>query len=363
MRMENRMITSYAEERLSQNTTTLSWPSPTLSHIKRLTDECGIIQHAKFRCPDYATGYCTDDNSRALIAVTRYSRWENDEDAQELMVRYLAFLRFAQHSDGRMRNFVSYSRTYLDDTGSQDCLGQTIWALGEASICAHEYIAGPAAEMFRLAVPHVTTDFSPHSLAYSLLGIYAYGQNPDSRKYARLAAQPLVDKLKEHYNRERTDGWEWFMPILTYANARLPQAILYSALLFGDEELMAIGLRTLDFLRHETIHGGLFSPIGCHGWYRRGKARAEFDQQPIDSGAMVEACLAAYRITHDSCYRNDAICTMSWFYGNNAHGLSLYDAESGGCHDGLNPNGVNENQGAESTIVHLMAQLAVHAIR
>jgi hypothetical protein len=293
------------------------------------------------------------------LAVTRYCRWSNDTDAEELMVRYLAFLRFTQNSDGRMRNFVSYARAYLDEIGSQDCLGQTVWALGEATTCIHNYIASPADEMFRLALPHVTADFSPHSLAYALLGLYAYGQNSDHREYTQISARPLADALKEHYHRERANGWEWFLPILTYANARLPQSMLCSALLLGDETLLAIGLRTLNFLRHETICDGVLSPIGCHGWYPRGKPRAEFDQQPIDAGAMVEACLTGYHVTHDPGYWDDAMCAMSWFYGNNAHGLWVYDPESGGCHDGLHSTGVNENQGAESTIVHLLAQLAV----
>ena len=355
------MITSYPGAKQSPSAEHPPWPTPTLRHLMRLTDGCGIIQHAKFRCPDYANGYCTDDNSRALIAVTRYTRWTDDADAQELLVRYLSFLRFNQHSDGRMRNFVSYARTHLDDVGSFDCYGQTIWALGEASTCADEHIAHPASEMFRQTLPHVTSEFPPHSLAYSLLGLYAYGQNPDSRAYAQFSAQPLADALKEHYHRTRSNEWEWFLPILTYANARMPQALLCSALLLEDESLLLAGLRTLDFLRQQTICDGVFSPIGCHGWYPQGKTSAKFDQQPIDSGAMVEACLTAYNITNKPAYWDDAMLAMSWFYGNNAHGLSLYDPESGGCHDGLHANGVNENQGAESTIVHLMAQLAAHS--
>lgn len=104
---------------------------------------------------------------------------------------------------------------------------------------------------------------------------------------------------------------------------------------------------------------GIFSPVGCHGWYRRGETRAVFDQQPIDAGAMVEACLTAYQITQLPAYEEDAITAMGWFYGRNVHGLSLYDAQSGGCHDGLQCDGVNANQGAESTIVHLLAQMAL----
>jgi hypothetical protein len=148
-----------------------------------------------------------------------------------------------------MRNFVSYARTFLDEIGSYDSLGQTVWALGEASVCSVSHIAIPAAEMFRLALPHVTTDFPVHSLAYTLLGLYAYGQDSDSRKYAQIAARPLADALREHYLRERADRWEWFLPILTYANARLPQAMLCSGILLDDETLLSTGLHALDFLR------------------------------------------------------------------------------------------------------------------
>lgn len=335
----------------------LPWPSPTLRHLQRLSDGCGIIQHARFCCPDYSTGYCTDDNSRALIAVTRYNRWQQHDDADELMVRYLAFLHFTQHADGCMRNFVSYARTYLDSCGSQDCQGQTLWALGEASTSPRDAIAHLAAEMFRRVLPHVTTDFPVHSLAYALLGICAHAQY--DADYAQCAARPLAAALQEHYLRSRAPGWEWFLPILTYANARLPQALLCAGQLLEDDTLVKTGLRTLDFLRQETLCDGIFSPVGCYGWYPRGQTRATFDQQPIDAGAMVEACLTAYQITQQTAYEADALTAMEWFYGRNVHRLSLFDAQSGGCHDGLQYDGVNANQGAESTIVHLLAQLAL----
>lgn len=277
------------------------------------------------------------------------------------MEHYLAFLHYTQRADGRMRNFVSFARTFLDECGSQDCQGQALWAFGEASVYPKDTVAHLAAEMFRALLPHITVDLAPHSLAYALLGITAHAQY--DRKYAQCAARPLADALHEHYLRARAHGWEWFLTILTYANARLPQALLLAGELLDDQALRETGLRTLDFLRRETFRDDRFSPVGCHGWYPRGKARAEFDQQPIDAGAMVEACLTAHRMTQHATYEDDALAAMEWFYGRNVHGLSLFDAESGGCHDGLQRDGVNANQGAESTIVHLLAQLAMCAHR
>jgi hypothetical protein len=335
----------------------LSWPRPTLRHLQRQTDQCGIIQHAKFCCADYASGYCVDDNSRALIAMARYNRWNGHGEADELMMRYLAFLHFTQRADGAMRNFVSYARTFLDACGSMDCQGQTLWALGEASAYPKDTISLLSAEMFRRVLPHITTNFPPHALAYALLGLCAHAQYDE--RYAQRAARPLAAALLEHYRHERVPGWEWFLPIITYANARLPQALLCAGKLLADDSLLEIGLRTLDFLRQETYRDGIFSPVGSFGWYQRGEERAVFDQQPIDADAMVEACLTAYQITRQSAYEEDAFTAMDWFYGRNVHGLSLYDAQSHGCHDGLQCDGVNANEGAESTIVHLLAQLAV----
>ena len=349
------MTTPEASRQFSING--LLWPRPTLRHLQRLTDDCGIIQHARFCCPDYSTGYCTDDNSRALIAVTRFNRWSRHDDADALMLRYLAFLHFAQFEDGAMRNFVSYARAFLDTGGSQDCQGQTIWALGEASAYPQDSVAPLAAEMFRGVLPHITTDSPPHSLAYALLGIYAHAQY--DQQLARGAARPLAAALQAHYRQSRQPGWEWFLSTLTYANARLPQALLCAGQLLDDASLVETGLRTLDFLRQESWCDDYFSPVGCFGWYPYGETRASFDQQPIDAGAMVEACLTAFQVTQQPAYQQDAITAMEWFYGRNIHGVSLYDAQSGGCHDGLQSDGVNKNQGAESTIVYLMAQLAL----
>ncbi len=350
-------VSTTFEARHTCSTNGLPWPLPTLRHLQRLTDDCGIIQHARFWCPDYSTGYCTDDNSRALIAVTRYARWSHDDDAQVLMLRYLAFLHFTQQTDGSMRNFVSYARTFVETIGSQDCQGQSLWAFGEASASPLEAVAHLAAEMFRRVLPHITPDFPPHALAYALLGVCAHAHYDPM--YARDAARPLAAALQAHYTRARTADWEWFLPILTYANARLPQALLGAGQLLEDATLLEMGVRTLDFLRRETFNTHYFSPVGSFGWYRHGETRATFDQQPIDAGAMVEACLTAYRLTHQPAYEVDACTAMGWFYGRNVHGLSLYDPQSGGCHDGLQCEGVNENQGAESTIVHLLAQLAI----
>lgn len=338
-----------------------SWPLPTLKHLCRLTDDCGVIQHAKFWFPDYGTGYCVDDNSRALIVAWQHHQLFGDEVSHELMVRYLAFIFYVQRRDGKIRNFIDYSRNFLEDEGSPDSLGRTLWALGHVATLDEEYLAVPAREIFHRALPHITAASPPHALAYTILGLAAYGEGETLREEARALVRPLAAPLFERYQHTRSTEWDWFLPVLTYGNARLPQALLRAGQLLDSDALIDAGLRSLDFLNGVSFRDGYLAPIGCHGWYPRNGKCALFDQQPIDAGAMVEANLVAHRITRQARYQQDAVRAMHWFYGGNVLQVPLYNPASGGCHDGLHADGVNANQGAESTLAYLMAHLHLYA--
>lgn len=338
------------------------WPFPTLQHVRRLTDDCGIIQHAKFWLPDYATGYCVDDNSRALIVTYLYYQLFHEEDVQELAIRYLAFLFYMQQPDGGMRNFIDYSRAFLDHTGSPDSLGRTIWGLGYASTFEEYHLAIPAREMFHHALQHVTPHSPPHTQAYSLLGLCAYGELPILREDACKILRPRAEIFLQEFHANSTQDWPWFMPVLTYANARLPHALLHAGQLLQNNALLDAGVTALNHLNDVCFQYEYLSLVGCNGWYPRGGDCAEFDQQPIDAGAMVEANLVAYDITKQQQYFDFAIRAMDWFYGNNIVKTPLYDARSGGCHDGINVAGINANEGAESTLVYLMAQLQLYRV-
>jgi uncharacterized protein YyaL (SSP411 family) len=339
------------------------WPTPTLKQLRRLTDDCGVIQHAKFWFPDYATGYCADDNSRALMVAQRYYRLFHDDAAHELMVRYLAFLFYVQRRDGKIRNFIDYSRAFMEEEGSPDSLGRTVWALGGVSTMEEDYLSVPAQEMFHRAIAHITPASVPHALAYALLGLSAYAGRPAFLEEARQMARPLAAALLTRYHSTRSEEWDWFLPVLTYANGRLPQALLRAGTLLEHEELLAAGLQSLQFLNRVSYVDEYLSVIGCHGWYPRGGRRAVFDQQPIDAGAMVDVNLDAFRLTGEVMYEQYAVTAMEWFYGRNVLQIPLYNCASGGCHDGLSAAGVNANQGAESTLAYLMAQLALYAHR
>ena len=333
------------------------WPRPTLRHVCRMTDDCGILQHAKFWFPDYASGYCTDDNSRALIVARRHFSLFGDAASHALMIRYLAFLYYAKRPDGKMRNFVDYTRVFLEEEGSPDSLGRTLWALGHLSTIEEAALSSPAREMFHQLLPHIDAELPPHTLSYTILGLCAYGEHAARHEEAQRLVRPIARALLAQYTEWRTPDWDWFMPELTYDNARLPQALLSAGHILGHQEYIEAGLSALRFLNEVCFRNGKLYVIGCHGWYPRGGTPALFDQQPIDAGATVESNLAAYRITGLDEYLQFAVRAMNWFFGVNIHGQALYNPTSGGCHDGLHREGVNENQGAESVLAYLLAQL------
>jgi len=339
-----------------------SWPSPTLKHLCRLTDDCGVIQHAKFWFPDYASGYCVDDNSRALIVACHHYQLFGDSVSHELIVRYLAFIFYVQRRDGKVRNFIDYTRAFLEEVGSPDSHGRTIWALGHLATIEEDYLSVPAREMFHRALPHIMRNSPPHSQAYTILGLCAYGQRNGLREEAQRLVRPLTAALYERYLEDRTEEWDWFLPVLTYANARLPEALLRAGQLLDSQELIAAGLQSLNFLNRIVYRYGYLTPIGCHGWYPRDGACALFDQQPIDTGGMVEVNLTAYQITGDHAYFDYAVTAMDWFHGRNIRNVPMYNVNSGGCQDGLNADGINSNQGAESTLAYLMAQLHLYEV-
>jgi hypothetical protein len=319
-----------------------------------------VLQHAKFWFPDYSAGYCVDDNSRALIVARNHYGLFGDEVSHELMVRYLAFIFYVQRRDGKVRNFIDYTRNFLEDEGSPDSLGRTLWGLGHITTVEEEYLSIPAREMFHRALPHLSPNLATHALAYGILGLHAYSEYPERHGEARDLVRPIAATLLERYLDARSDDWEWFMPILTYATARLPQALLQAGQLLDSMELIDAGLQSMQFLNNILFRESLLMPVGCHGWYPRDGECAVFDQQPIDAGGAVEANLSAYRITRDARYLDYAGVAMDWFYGLNTHRKPLYNPISGGCHDGLIADGINGNQGAESTLAYLMAQLQLY---
>jgi hypothetical protein len=340
----------------------MALPPLNLAHLRRLTDSTGILQHARFSVPRYEEGYCIDDNARALLLTTLLERSGPDPGLDPLASRYLAFVNHAFNPQcGRFRNFMGYSRTWLEPQGSEDSHGRAIWALGVTAGQGREPGRRALAEhLFHAALPAAMALANPRPWAFALLGMEAYlAAFPGDARVEPLAAD-LAGRLHRLYSSASGADWPWFEDRLTYCNARLPQALLLAGARTRRQDWVADGLEALLWLaRIQTGPGGCFAPIGCHGFFVRGRARAGFDQQPVEACAMVAACLDAEAVSGDPRWRQWRELAFQWFLGRNQLNLPLYDPHSGGCRDGLHAHAANQNLGAESTLSFLLALAAM----
>jgi glycosyltransferase involved in cell wall biosynthesis len=330
-----------------------------LAHLKRLTDDTGLIQHAKYIVPDRHTGYCLDDNSRALMLCAWAFSLLRDEDAKELISTYFSFTHFMQNPDGRFRNFLDYQRHFLDETGSDDACGRALWALGYIIWRPpRDAYRSLAYECFQKALPHVR-GLNLRGKALAMLGLTAYLRCYQGDESVAALLRECADYLLALYKEVAADDWRWFEDIICYDNGIMPMALFQTYSILRDEKYLLAARETLGFLEKTITPNGRLSIVGSRGWYRRGGPRAQYDQQPIDATAMVLAYQSAYRVTQEKEYLKKMRLAFSWFLGENDMGMSLYDHETKGCADGLLPEGVSLNQGGESTVSFLMALLAM----
>jgi len=343
-------------------------PELNIRHLLTMTDDTGMLQHAIYSVPNTREGYTTDDNARALIVSTQLDEtrgYDYKSQHPNLSRRYLAFLWLAFHSDtGRFRNFLSYERTWLEDTGSEDSHGRALWALGSVlGRSQNAGLRGAAGRLFEAAVPATLTFTSPRSWAFSILGMQAYLDWFPGDRAIQGARNTLADRLLDVYDRSRSSTWHWFEKSLSYSNARLPQALILAGWRSNNQRMIEAGMEALSWLAAAQHHGDneVFVPIGSSGFYGEGAEKARFDQQPIEACATIGACLEVFRLTRDSKWLDESQRVFSWFLGKNDLQVPLYDKTTGGCRDGLHPDRVNENQGAESTLSFLMALLDMQA--
>ncbi len=336
-------------------------PKWRLEHLVRMTDSTGILQHAKFTLPNFSEGYCTDDNARALLFAMHLEDLGLDTaDTNRATTRYAAFLDAAfDRQLLRCRNFLSFDRRWIheDGLGSDDCLGRTLQALGACiGRSKQRGLQAWAMQMFHQLLPNSVELTSPRAWASTLLGINEYLRRLSGDRLVGQVQTTLTKKIIDLYERTATDDWPWFEEGLSYDNALLPHALILGARWNVDSRSEEIGLRSLRWLvSTQHAHRGHFRPIGSNGFYRRGGDRADFDQQPIEAYATVAACIEAFRFTEDATWQAEARLAFEWFLGRNDLGLEVYDPGTGGCHDGLHADRVNENQGAESTLAFLLS--------
>ena len=336
-------------------------PPLKLDHLRRMTDDTGMLQHAIFTVPNYCEGYTIDDNARALMVSTLLEELGTEETA-DLTSRYFAFVWYAFNTETRrFRNFMSYQRNWLEKNGSEDSHGRTLWALGtvlgRSNTPALQSMAG---WVFEKALPAILKTTSPRAWAFALIGIDEYLHRFAGDRRVTQTREELAGRLLRLYQKNRAEEWHWYEESLTYCNAALPHALLMCGHGMPNNSMTDAALESLKWLanlQRADTSGGHFVPIGSNGFYRRGGERARFDQQPVEAQAMISACLAAHRVTGDKNWHKEARRAFDWFLGRNDLNLPIYDPTTGGCRDGLHPDRPNENQGAESSLAFLQAVL------
>jgi hypothetical protein len=345
-------------------------PALNTAHLLNMTDDTGMLQHAIFSLPNTREGYTTDDNARALIVsniLNEAATYDSRGQYSKLTHRYLAFLWLAFRSDiGRFRNFLGYDRRWLEEVGSEDSHGRALWALGSVlGLSQDAGLRGAAGILFEAAVPASLTFSSPRAWAFSILGMQAYLDWFPGDRAIQGTRNLLANRLLDMYERGRTETWHWFEKSLAYSNARLSQALILAGWRGENQKMVAIGIESLEWLVAAQHRGDqeIFVPIGSCGFFKEGEEKARFDQQPVEACATVSACLQVYRLTHESRWIEEAQRVFRWFLGKNDLQVPLYDDATGGCRDGLHPDRVNENQGAESTLSFLMALLEMQGAR
>jgi len=341
-------------------------PEINLSHLKTITDDTAVLQHAIYHVPNLHYGYCTDDNARALIALSLYYSLRKDKTVLPILKKYLAFLHYAFNPEtNRFRNFLSYDRRWLDDgTSSEDPHARAIWALGIAVKDApNNGIRNMAMRLFHDGLPALQEFHSPRSRAFAVVGLDAYLNKYGGDSEVRRLRTHLAGKLFDLFKKNSGADWPWCEDILTYANAKIPQAMVLAGQWIPDPEMFETGTRALEWLlKIQTADDGHLSIIGNAGWYPREGEKANFDQQPIEAMSLIDACCDVYIATGDQRWFQEAQRCLGWFLGRNDLNVPLYDFETGGCCDGLQPDGVNENQGAESTISCLISFLKMYEV-
>jgi glycosyltransferase involved in cell wall biosynthesis len=341
-------------------------PEIRIGHFLSLCDSTGMLQHAVHSVPDRSHGYCVDDNARAMLFSSSLANFGETQLPKSATARFAAFIQHAWNPDTRrFRNFMSYDRRWLEQQGSEDSHGRTLWALAECAIKDFDPSRRRwAAALFKTALPVVEQFSSPRAWAFSLLGLDAYCTLAVGDILASRLRRLLADRLMSLVAAVETKDWLWFEDLLAYDNARLPQALIQTGLTTQTPSYVEVGLRSLRWLNAlQTTSSGYFRPVGTKSFGRLRQKPEAFDQQPVEASATISACLAASRADDSAEWPIEAMRAFEWFLGENDLQTALIDPETGSCSDGLHPDRSNENKGAESVLSYLLSLVEIRQLR
>lgn len=329
--------------------------------LLRICDDTGIIQHSIHNVPDRAHGYCVDDNARALMLMNRLGE-SAEPHRSRLTTTFAAFVQSAWNADtAEFRNFMSYSRNWLEDKGSEDSCGRTIWALGATALEGRTPALRHWARGLFNHTAHSASGFgSPRAMAFAVLGAEYLLRSDPGHELAQTILRDGAATLHSLLTQTRRPDWPWFETMLAYDNCRLPEALLRAGNALSDGEMTACGLAMLKWINlQQTATAGHFRPIGSDSFGRECEVPKPFDQQPVEIWAAIDAASAAYDVTGGAVWIAEAKRAYAWFSGRNDRGVVVSDPLTGTCHDGINPRGLNLNEGAESVLSYQLATCAL----
>ena len=281
-----------------------------------------------------------------------------------LSSQYLSYLQYAFNAKkGRFRNFMTYTRQWTEEVGSEDSHGRALWGLGKAvAFFDNPGHMAMSVALFNQALKAAEHFNWPRAIAFTLVGIHAYLHKFSGDSEVRRVREILANKLFNQFRNNVTEDWPWLENALNYANGKLPHALLLSGQWMQRSDMVEMGLKSLKWLLTIQTEDGYFVPIGNNGWYEQGGPKARFDQQPIEANAMIEACVEAYNITRDKTWIDNTVTCFNWYLGYNDLNMLLYDPKTGGCRDGLMADGINQNEGAESTLAWLLSLMTLQKL-
>jgi len=329
-------------------------------HLRTMTDATGIVQFARRNNPDFNSGYTVDDNARALLVALNMAGKEGPAYTRI----YAGFLHSAQRADGSWCNLMVHGR-FTSELDSEDCQGRAFLACSVAASSDIEDVRQITREMAVKALPVVLRLNYPRAIAYTLIGITKGTAIFDLYRYRdplREAAARYCEQLIAFYNHSRSPGWYWFEDQITYCNGVLPHALFAYYNLTSDSKALRVAKESMSFLCDRLFSRGYLNIVGNRGWWLKGNYMPFYDQQPVDACSTALACLEAFVATGQDEYVSLAHLASAWYFGKNINNLPLYNHKTGGCHDALIPNGVNQNQGAEALLSLLLTQQAMRKL-
>ncbi len=292
MMAEIRAIVAARPFRLAKMPAPLKPLIPDFAAVERMSDSTGMLQHSIYSIPDRRHGYCIDDNCRALMLMSAMPDLD-DVTRDKWMTIYASFVQYAWNPDTRrFRNFMNFDRTWCEDSGSEDSNGRTLWSLGvtarDAQAAKHR---DWATAMFDSTASMALELGSLRAQAFAMLGAAAMLEAKPGHQLSLSILEAFPKVHLDLLAKARRPEWQWFEIVLAYDNTRLPQALIRAGQALGRQDLIDCGLATLDWIvAKQTSPEGRFRAVGSESFNRPYADPLQFDQQPLEAQATVDAC-------------------------------------------------------------------------